>query len=175
MSPITACTDSLNKFEQQVLPALEGHWMQDSHAVSFLEQNLPVPSQSSACGQAAIEALLGSKAASYVRLKEDKLWTNRTEMESALRRAGAEFDKRMAWWPRRGLCLIQWQGPWLDRSFRGSDLKLTHWVSVANDYVYDVNWAGWLPKHVWEDVVVYELLSEQEASFGWRPLTGYEI
>ena len=166
---------ALDRFEAHVIPAIEGHWLRDSLAVDFLEQHLPWTvsgDEPLACGPAAFGALFGSVQAENLRISRPQM--NRKEMESAIRGIGASFSRRQNHWPTRGLCLIQWQGPWLDRVFRGSNLQFTHWVCVAHGYVFDVNWSGWLPKSIWEEVVVHDLLHHHRSA-GWEPLTGYEV
>lgn len=95
-------------------------------------------------------------------------------MERALRSFGLQFKRCPNKWPKFGLCFVHWSGPWSNKH-PSEILRRTHWVAVVEDYVFDVNWAGWLPKQNWEEIIVEELLDRHALAHGWEPLTAYEI
>lgn len=167
----------LTHFFDFVKPTIADHWRCHSIALGYLESLGTcdsVPDDVS-CGPTAFAAIAGitiTEAASFFPF--DTPWTNRSRMEQALKAFGWRFTKLNETWPRLGLCLIHWRGPWTDRGYAHSILQRTHWVAVIGDYVFDVNWRGWLPKENWEDAVVAELLLNS-ASRDWVPLTAYEI
>lgn len=167
-------------FSDAVLPALDDHWLRDSLAVLFLEQHLHQCNNSSvskACGPASLAAFVGAsriEKLSHVATRGLCDWMNRRDMEASLRELGLTFTKQAQTLPRFGISMIQWQGPWLKHVFRGSNLAQTHWIAVAENYVFDVIWGSWLPLSVWQEVVVDDLLRHKGA-FGWKPLTSYEF
>lgn len=176
--PVTL--QQFNYFAQYVLPSLDGHWMKDSIAITYLEGNFPTPQKAllpKNCGPAALSALFGLGVLQYLPGHALEMWKglNRRDMEKALLELDLPFDRLHSSWPVFGLCLIQWQGPWLERCFNGSSLAYTHWVAVVENYVFDTNWGEWLPKNVWEECVVYNLLAAHKGNEGWKPLTAYEF
>ncbi|HEX4086924.1 MAG TPA: hypothetical protein VHY22_18560, partial [Chthoniobacteraceae bacterium] len=130
------------------------------------------------CGPTSFAAITGcsvSAALPYFPSASVRPWTNRTDMERALFEAGFDYSRKPDDWPTAGLCLIQFTGPWTERGFEQAALKYTHWVAVLGEYVFDVNWSGWLPRENWEEIVLEELLTFIPATSGWRALTGYEL
>jgi hypothetical protein len=170
----------LGRFFDSVLPALQGQWLCHSHALTHLESlGDPLPDDCEiGCGPTAFAALggvpLGELKAYFPEL-ERRPWINRKEMECALQGFGWNFVKTDSSWPNLGLCFIHWCGPWTDRGYAHSILQRTHWVAVIGEYVFDINWRGWLPKENWEDVVVPDLLQNHSRANGWKPLTAYEV
>ena len=124
---------------------------------------------------AAIARLQPEKAARYFPELEEKPWINRTMMEKALRASGRQFDRRHDQWPDYGLCLVHFVGPWTQRAYPMAMLPHTHWIGVDRDYVYDVNWNGWLPRMNWEDIVLEQLLATRPRATGWQVMTSYEV
>jgi hypothetical protein len=130
------------------------------------------------CGAMAFAAIARIKLESvcnYFPELETRPWINRRSMERALRAAGRNFQRCDSDWPNYGLCLVHFVGPWTERAFPMAVLAQTHWVAVHGDYVYDVNWNGWLPKDNWEEIVVEELIAAKPRATGWQVMTGYEI
>ena len=172
-----AAVKNLGYFVNTVRPAIADHWRRDSIALDYLE-SLDAAADASddvGCGPTAFAAIAGISIDETTALfSRDSLWTNRTRMERALHAFGWDFIKLDHAWPEMGLCLIHWCGPWTERGYAHAILQRTHWVAVIADYVFDVNWCGWLPRQNWEDAVVAELLSNCAAR-AWIPLTGYEL
>tara|TARA_R110002049_G_scaffold284015_1_gene464538 strand:+ start:814 stop:1350 length:537 start_codon:yes stop_codon:yes gene_type:complete len=163
-----------------VLPALDDHWLRDSLAVLFLEQHLQLFDNTTitkSCGPASLAAFVGAarvESLEHLAAKGLCSWMNRRNMESTLRELGLPFTKHGETLPGLGIAMIQWQGPWSKNAYRGSELSHTHWIAVAENYVFDVMWGRWLPKSVWQEVIVDDLL-RQKGAHGWKPLTGYEF
>jgi hypothetical protein len=173
--------ERLADFRTRVLPALSDNWLRHSLALSYLEslrKDDCASWRTTACGPSAFAVLAGiaeDQMESYFPNSSSRSWTNRREMEHALHRCGMPFSRQGKAWPRLGLCLIHWKGPWTEAKFPAAVLQRTHWVAVVEDYVFDVNWRGWLPRENWEDVVVTELIRGHANAVGWQPLTAYEL
>lgn len=155
-------------------------WLYDSKAVTALESLLPSPPKSidSSCGEQAFLALFPRMSDSAMLPFGDtfkKGWLNRRDMTKMLRAAGTVFEVVPGELPTLGLALIEWTGAWDTESFWGSDLRHTHWVAVVDGFVFDVNWSGWLPRNIWEEAVLDDMISGMKGATGWRPHTGYEI
>jgi hypothetical protein len=175
-----AAASKLAYFLQCVLPVIEDNWLRHTLALTHLESMYDSPTECDTigCGPLAFAAIAGipvHELHTFFPKIADRPWINRTEMERALLGFGWEFMKVASGWPSLGLCFIHWSGPWTDRGYAHGVLQRTHWVAVVGDYVFDVNWRGWLPKENWEDVVVPELLQNHNRACGWTPLTGYEL
>lgn len=130
------------------------------------------------CGPAAFAALarLGLEAAiDYFPDSAQRAWTNRTMMRRALRAIGFDFAHTSGMWPHIGLCLLHFTGPWTRRGYPAAVLQHTHWVAVYGEYVFDINWNGWLPRTNWEEVVIEDLLSQRIRADGWMVMTAYEV
>lgn len=130
------------------------------------------------CGPAAFAALarLGLEAAiDYFPDSAQRAWTNRTMMRRALRAIGFDFAHTSGMWPHIGLCLLHFTGPWTRRGYPAAVLQHTHWVAVYGEYVFDINWNGWLPRANWEEVVIENLLAQRLLADGWMVMTAYEV
>lgn len=170
-------TGTIAALRSSVLPAVEDYWRADAVVMSFLDKRLPgFPGNSSrsSCGIAALAAFYGESAALEATSTFDVPWINRTMMERALRQMEVDFSKVAARFPKQGIALVQWTGPRIKRDFRGSSLAYTHWISVIDDYVFDVNWPAWLPMKSWQELVADEIQNLHKAD-GWKVLTGYNI
>lgn len=151
------------------------------------------------CGPASLAAIC-NLTPDEVRLHFPtfKGWTNPAMMIAAVDRV---CQSRRSWtptrdghgidWPRYGLALIQWEGPWTEpnpvreRWLQIERAKRTHWVGVsrlqlarggedaATACIWDINAMGphldgWLTMPVWESVVVPALTANiKRASGGW--------
>jgi hypothetical protein len=160
----------------------EQHWLRHVWALERLGHipsvNDAIRNLGATCGPVAFAAISGKtlpEAVSCFASFEPRRWTTRTDMERALLKAELPFNRLSGIWPETGLCLIQFTGPWTKRQFAQAALKHTHWVAVLGQYVFDVNWGGWLPQANWEDVVLWELLTLRTDANGWQVLTGYEM
>jgi hypothetical protein len=178
--PSSLAAEKLAYFFDYVLPVLSDHWLRHSIALTYLESMYgSQPHQENVgCGPVAFAALCGISATDlplFFPQSPERAWTNRSQMEQAIAEFGWSFIKVTSGWPKLGLCFIHWCGPWTDRGYAHSVLQRTHWIAVIGDYVFDVNWRGWLPKENWEDVVVPDVLERHRSARGWMPLTSYEL
>ena len=176
-----AAKRSLAHFCEKVIPSLSGNWMRHSLALDHLDAFYTIAPETNGdfgCGPVAFAAIAGistDEVARYFPSSEDRAWTNRRQMETALKSFGWRFTRVADAWPQLGLCLVHWRGPWTKGKYPAAIMPRTHWVAVIGDYVFDVNWRGWLPRENWEDVVVSELICRHAEADGWEPLTAYEI
>lgn len=130
------------------------------------------------CGHLAFAALARlpwEAALLFFPEVSEKPWINRKTMERALRTIGYDYVRSPAQWPSIGLCLLHFTGPWTRRGYPAAVLQNTHWIAVHEEYVFDVNWNGWLPRQNWEEVVLEELLTRRLMADGWVVMTSYEI
>ena len=167
-------------FLNTVRPAISDHWLCHSIALTYFESVAAIIDEveETGCGPSAFAAIAGvplQDIGTYFPDLEEIPWTNRRRMEQALQKVGWTFTKLDNTWPTVGLCLIHWCGPWTHRGYAHSILQRSHWIAVVAEYVFDVNWRGWLPKQNWEDIVVAELIQSHDSAFGWKPLTCYEL
>jgi hypothetical protein len=130
------------------------------------------------CGPAAFAAVTRRSICSVMRCFPKfprKPWTTRADMESALKKMSTEWSPVESDLPRRGLALIQLIGPWNRLRNPCAALTRTHWVGVYDDYLYDVNWDGWLPRFIWQQLIYPSLEERYRGACGWRPLAGFEF
>lgn len=169
----------IERFRQGYTGAHQGCWRHECVAVSALEAALPIRhfSATVSCGEAAFYALFPETGRGSDRFDRAfaKEWTNRRDMEGALTAVGSSYTVLRSQLPTVGMALIEWTGSWKLERFWGSDLRRTHWVAVVDGLVFDVNWGGWLPKEIWEDVVVSEIIAQIPGATGWQPHTGYDL
>ena len=161
----------------RVVPSVEDYWRADAVITTFLDRSLPGFSGDNAdatCGIAALSAFFGAGAASRATSGFTTPWINRRMMELALRNLGVNYEKLRGKLPHQGVSLIQWEGAWSSRDYRGKNLAYTHWVAVIDNYVFDVNWPGWLPMNLWESTVAEVIIADQKAT-GWSVMTSYAI
>lgn len=95
-------------------------------------------------------------------------WTTIGDMRRALHTAGIVHVEAGGDLPDFGLALLQFK---LNNrpAHPLYSLSLTHWVGVYHGCFYDVNWQGWLPIPVWQEVVLSQM------RFGRRPVIGWEV
>jgi hypothetical protein len=160
----------------------QAHWLRHSFAVSWLGRpeglDTVINDGIATCGPISFSAITGCSAREALLFfphVRERPWTNRTQMERALFEAGFDHECKHMKWPTTGLCLIQITGPWTERRFEQAALKHTHWVAVLGEYVFDINWGGWLPRKNWEEIVMDELLMYSPGASGWRVHTSYEL
>lgn len=131
-----------------------------------------------ACGHGALAAVLAVPVAIVChQLFADSLpkqrWINMPTMEEALTKAGKTFRIVGRQWPKRGLAMIQFTGPW---TRPGVPVRVAcqyrHWVAVEAGLVWDANLEDWISREDWGRWVV-ELLPAK--SDGWTIARGYEI
>jgi hypothetical protein len=123
------------------------------------------------CGPASFGAICRTPVVDSMRFfphfpKRD--WTTIGDMKKALRTAETQFVKAGPELPEFGLVLLQ-----LRTNNRPAhplySLSQTHWVGVFQGCFYDVNWQGWLPIPIWEELVLSQL------EFGTKPVIGWAV
>jgi hypothetical protein len=171
---------SLDHFVSLLADEWNSAWLRHTNRLDDLWQpcahdELPPHFTCGVLAFAAIARMKVDRVESFFPQIQSRPWINRTTMEKALRAAGKEFRKGEPTWPAYGLCLVHFTGPWTKRGFPLAILSHTHWIAVDREYVYDINWNGWLPKHNWEDVVLQQLISNRPRATGWQILSTYEV
>jgi hypothetical protein len=119
---------------------------------------------------------------------EQKHYTNPTLMWATLNRIGATWQKLMhpEKWPRYGLALIQFEGPWTAPNVPArAAYRHTHWIGVDsgnpdNIGIYDCNamnnGSGWVSAFDWEHIILPYLLEEiPKANGKWHIKCAAEI
>jgi len=123
------------------------------------------------CGPAAFSAICRSSIVPAMRFFPhfpERDWTTIGDMKKALRASDAEFVDSGNTLPEFGLALLQLRVN--DRPLHPVfSLAQTHWVGVFHGCFYDVNWRGWLPIPLWEELVVSQL------RFGTKPVIGWSV
>jgi hypothetical protein len=130
------------------------------------------------CGPVAFAALAQLQLETALLLFPEvrqQPWINRVMMERALRAVGYDYVRASNTWPLFGLCLLHFTGPWTQRGYPAAILQNTHWVAVFGEYVFDINWNGWLPRSNWEEVIIENLLAQKALADGWTVMTSYEV
>jgi hypothetical protein len=130
------------------------------------------------CGPASLAALVGCNVLDIISLfpqYPEKPWTNRTQMKFAFEKARLTWQSIPGVFPDVGICLIQFNGPWSKSTYRLAQLRHTHWIAVRNGFVFDINWEGWLPRQIWEELIVDDLVKSRRHCGGWSVLTSYEF
>jgi len=130
-----------------------------------------------ACGQSAIAAIARlSKNATSKLFDHAPLSTpiNRREMERGIKKLGVQYSK-INDWPEVGIVMLKWVGPWSHKKTTHAQLQKSHWVATITDYVYDVNWKGWLPKSIWIEAIVEDLLKHDSKATDWTVWTSFQF
>ena len=123
------------------------------------------------CGPAAFSAIYRLSITDVMRFFPHfptRSWTTLGDMKSALTNAGLQFSVENGGLPKYGLALLQLRIN--DRPLHPYfSLSQTHWVGVCENCFYDVNWGGWLPVELWEELVLADL------QFGSRPVLDWHV
>jgi hypothetical protein len=110
-----------------------------------------------------------------------------SDMWAALNSSGCTWWERRTFahndfWPfQKGICRVQWGGPWCDPGRPPvAAYRHTHWVAARRDvadgaiWIFDVNNPdedlcpdGWLPEHIWAAEVVPVLLPRNGDGRWW--------
>jgi hypothetical protein len=131
------------------------------------------------CGPIAFAAVLGIEVCPIIRHFPgfpDRPWCNFTQMKSALRNYGIEFESLKAQFPNIGLALVQWLGPWTDRDFFGrNSLNYTHWIAINDSLVFDHTIDHWLSLACWQEHVAARFIQDTPGARGWGVRFGIEL
>ncbi len=136
------------------------------------------------CGPAAVAAICGltlDGVRPHMGDFEAKHYTNPTLMWRVLDSIGVRWTVcRSGTWPDRGLCRVQWEGPWTRPGVPArAAYRHTHWVGAATRDtgeigVFDVNalgnGSGWCSLEDWSSTLVPWILEEcvPRADGGWH-------
>ncbi len=125
------------------------------------------------CGPATVAALLERNITDVIEYFPHfprRPWTNINQMQKAFKNAGILVEKPISrTCPDRGAVLVQFCGPWGDSTTQSSRaLKNTHWIAIDCDFVYDINWNGWLPLQVWEAMIYSQFKLMNPKISGWE-------
>lgn len=154
------------------------------------------------CGPAALAAICGlTLDAVRPHFPGFKGWTNPVMMRQALERTGRRFHFELSerpLWPRYGLALIAFEGPWTEpnptreRWLKIERAKRSHWVGVSRLQlmsggedpdavcVWDCNamdiGRGWSPIAWWSSQVAPRLTADiKRATGGWHITHAIEV
>lgn len=131
------------------------------------------------CGPASFAALTRRPVSDVMVFFDhfpDKPWTTKNHMRGAMASAKLKWQECERELPKVGLALIQLIGPWCKPGIHpGASLARTHWIAVSEGAFYDVNWEGWLPQDVWEQLVFVSLQQRYTGCYGWDVLVGFEV
>jgi len=123
------------------------------------------------CGPASFSAICRLPIVDSMRFFPhfpERDWTTIGDMRKALRSATAQFVEAGSELPEFGLALLQ-----LRTNSRPLhplfSLSQTHWVGVFRGCFYDVNWQGWLPIPIWEELILSQF------RFGTKPVVGWAV
>jgi hypothetical protein len=131
------------------------------------------------CGPASFAAVTGKEVCrvmGHFAHFEHSPWTNLTQMRKAFAEAGHETEVRKCAFPRRGVALVQWLGPWTARDFFSRwSLAHTHWVAVDGEWIFDHTTAEWQTVADWDARVASQFVAEIPRATGWRVKYGLEV
>lgn len=148
------------------------------------------------CGPAALAAIVGmtlDEVRPHMGDFERKGYINQTMMHAALASAGKKYNKvghkTVFDYPFYGLCVVQWEGPWLDPGVHHmARYRYTHWIGAARHLdlskhaigIFDVNClnngSGWTALADWESHVVPHLTSQYKRANGkWHVAHAIEV
>ncbi|MDB6033133.1 MAG: hypothetical protein JWM16_3471 [Verrucomicrobiales bacterium] len=131
------------------------------------------------CGPVSFAALSGTEVCrviSHFPHFEHSAWTNLTQMLRALDSARCNAEVRRREFPKRGLALIQWLGPWTRTNFFSRwSLPHTHWVAVDGDWIFDNTAEKWQTLREWGNSVAVDYITRIPRATGWAVKYGLEI
>lgn len=101
-----------------------------------------------------------------------RAWTTIGDMRAACLESSIGYREINGSAPKYGVALIQLV---TKNTHPIAALKRTHWVAICGDCIYDVNWDGWLPIAIWEELVFRTLQRHDPNVVSWRIKTGLEF
>lgn len=147
-----------------------------------MKNALPIPNDAArshempgvACGHGALAAAIGCAISDVLpRLKPDG-WVNYPMMLEALVNLGIRSRSHrdtIAETPHddRGVCLIQWAGPWCDPGRPpAARCQHRHWIAMRENLVWDINAPDvWTSIADWADFMPANLMPPRAT--GWAP------
>jgi hypothetical protein len=106
----------------------------------------------------------------------DRRFTNLTSMKRALSCMEIEHRVLRREFPRHGVALIQWLGPWTSKDFFSRwSLQHSHWIAVSGRFVFDYIDETWRTLADWEHYVAPHYIDQLPQAAGWEIKFGVEI
>lgn len=131
------------------------------------------------CGPSVFAAITGREVCRimcYFAHFEHSPWTNLTQMKSAFIKAGYSIEVQRRMFPKTGVALVQWLGPWTeDNFFSPWSLAHTHWIAVDDNWVFDHTVKEWKKLQDWENQVATEFVEETPKAYGWAVKYGIDV
>jgi hypothetical protein len=143
------------------------------------------------CGPTALAALLGRPVAAVRSIVEQVQggrflgYMNATHLENAVRAAGLAAIRtnnglrgRVIWPERRGLVVLQIDGPWCEMGVNPrARFRYTHTVASSHGgaMIYDGNADKWRRRENWEREVMAFLVQDQKRATGWYTSSVIEV
>lgn len=129
------------------------------------------------CGPASFAALVGTLVTDIIRFFPhfpNSPHTTIPQMQAALDQCGINYQNHQ-FWPKFGLCLIQFKGKWSQNGRFYETAKHRHWVSCCDSRIYDVNANKWLSKQQWLTNIMPQLMEAHPGSQDWCVAKAYEV
>ena len=131
------------------------------------------------CGPSSFAAITQNQVCRVMRFFphfEHHQSTNLTEMKRAFYTAGYQAEVVKQAFPKHGLALIQFLGPWTEKHFFSKwSLIHTHWVAVHGDWIFDHTEGRWMTTAAWDYSVGPAFVAEISRATGWAVKFGIEV
>lgn len=131
------------------------------------------------CGPSAFAAVTGREVCRVMRHFahfEHSRWTNLSQMKSAFAATGHVVEVHRRGFPRSGVALIQWLGPWTEPEFFSRwSLPHTHWIAVDDTWVFDHTVGEWQPMAEWGRTAAAEFVADTPRAYGWAVKYGIDV
>lgn len=131
------------------------------------------------CGPSAFAAVTGREVCRIMRYFshfERSPWTNLSQMKSAFREVGLAIEVHRRAFPRSGVALIQWLGPWTEPEFFSRwSLLHSHWIAVDEGWVFDHTIGYWQELAEWKVTAAAEFVTDTPRAHGWAVKYGIEV
>lgn len=126
------------------------------------------------CGHGALAAALGVPVARACLLfNHGQPWVGERQMRDALTASKRRFTYVGKKFPKQGVALLQWIGPWSEPGKpKLWSYRHRHWIAVDGNDVWDANYGTWLPFAEWR-AAAPELFPKNAT--GWNVVAGIEI
>lgn len=131
------------------------------------------------CGPSSFAAITKNQVCrvmQYFPHFKDRQSTNLTQMGYALRAAGYQTETKKQMFPKHGVALIQFLGPWTDKHFFSRwSLIHTHWIAIDGEWVFDHTERNWMATKDWAYNVAPAFIAETSRATGWAVKFGIEV
>jgi len=131
------------------------------------------------CGPSAFAAATGREVCRVMRYFahfEHSPWTNLSQMKAALLASGCIFEVHQRAFPRSGVALVQWLGPWTKPYFFSRwSLLHTHWIAVDGMWVFDHTIEKWQTVSQWSRTTAADFIAQIPSAHGWAIKYGIDV